>query len=63
MREQRRENGTAREKFGDFYIEKDCSYVGFFENDAFIVTQIPFKESKKVDSDDFFAEILAQNEY
>ena len=47
MREDRRENGKAKERFGDFYAEKVCSYVGFFRNEEFTVTRIlPTKRKK-----------------
>lgn len=60
MREQRRENDVARKRFGDFYVEKDCSHIGFFQDDNFVVIKIPFKEPKAVDRDDVLDEILAQ---
>lgn len=62
MREQRRENSVARKEFGDFYVEKDCSHIGFFQNDNFVVMKIPFKEPKAVDRDDILDESLAQYE-
>lgn len=40
MREYRREDGKASEKYGKFYAEKDSSYVGFFKNGEFVVKQI-----------------------
>ena len=44
MREQRRESGKTREKFGDFYAEKDKSYCGFFRNGTFETHQIEKRE-------------------
>ena len=52
MREDRRENGKARERFGDFYAEKDCSYVGFFRNEEFVVIPIFPLKRPKVDLDE-----------
>lgn len=46
MRELRREDGKARERFGEFYAEKDSSYIGYFKNDRFITEVI----SKRTDS-------------
>lgn len=40
MREDRRETRKAKERFGNFYAEKDCSYLGFFRNEEFVVQQI-----------------------
>lgn len=40
MREYRREDGKASEKYGKFYAEKDSSYIGFFKNEEFVVKQI-----------------------
>lgn len=40
LREYRREDGKACEKYGKFYAEKDSSYVGFFKNGEFVVKQI-----------------------
>lgn len=40
MREYRRESGKSKEKFGDFYVEKVISYIGYFKNGEFIVDQI-----------------------
>lgn len=40
MREDRRENSRAREKYEDFYAEKDKSYIGFYENESFVVRPI-----------------------
>ena len=36
MREYRREDGKASEKYGKFYAEKDSSYIGFFKNEEFV---------------------------
>ncbi len=44
MREDRRESGKIKERFGDFYSDKDCSYVGFFRNDKFHVVCISPRE-------------------
>ena len=44
MREYRRESGKSREKFGDFYVEKDKSYCGFFRNGDFEVYRIEKRE-------------------
>ena len=46
MREYRREDGKSKEKFGEFYAEKDCCYIGFFKNGKMVTTQI----YKKLDS-------------
>lgn len=61
MREDRRESGKAKERFGDFYAEKDRSYVGFFRNGELIV--IPFSSSEILNAnvdeeDDPLCEIL-----
>ena len=40
MREYRREDGKSGERFGEFYAEKDHSYVGYFENSKFIAKLI-----------------------
>lgn len=40
MREYRREDGKASERYGKFYAEKDSSYVGYFRNGEFVVKQI-----------------------
>lgn len=61
MREDRRENGKAKEQFGDFYAEKDCSYVGYFRNDEFVVIQISNGEEQEADlvkTDDQVYDIL-----
>lgn len=50
MREHRRESGKSREKFGDFYVEKDKSYCGFFRNDAFEIYRIEKKQRPAVDT-------------
>lgn len=51
MREHRRESGKSREKFGDFYVEKDKSYCGFFRNGAFEVHGIQKRQSPKIHAD------------
>lgn len=66
MREDRRENVKAKEKFGDFYAEKDCSYVGFFRNEEFVVIQIFPGEGPKAnidETDELLTDILAQYGY
>lgn len=66
MREDRRENVKAKEKFGDFYAEKDCSYVGFFRNEEFVVIRISAGEAPKADTDktdELLADILTQCGY
>lgn len=50
MREDRRENGKAKERFGDFYAEKDCSYVGFYRNEEFVVKRIIPMNHQKVNA-------------
>ena len=37
MRDYRREDGKASERYGEFYAAKDSSYVGYFKNGEFIV--------------------------
>lgn len=49
MREDRRESGKAKERFGDFYAEKDCSYLGFFRNEEFDVIRIFSSKDRKLD--------------
>lgn len=56
MREHRCENAKARELFGDFYAEKDQSYVGYFKNDEFVSSKIIL--NGKEDMDNIFAELL-----
>ena len=66
MREDRRENGKARERFGDFYEEKDRSYIGFFRNGEFVVIQIPacdVQNSGAWEADDLATDILHQYGY
>lgn len=66
MREDRRENGKARERFGDFYAEKDRSYIGFFRNGEFVVIQIPacdVQNSGAWEADDLATDILHQYGY
>ena len=46
MREYRREDGKASEKYGKFYAEKDSSYVGFFKNGEFVVKEINNETSR-----------------
>ena len=48
MREYRREDGMSKEKYGEFYAEKDYCYVGFFKNGEFITTQIFAKQDSKI---------------
>lgn len=45
MREYRREDGKSREKFGQFYAEKDCCHIGFIRNGELVVIQILQKNS------------------
>lgn len=47
MREDRRENAKAKERFGNFYAEKDNSYVGFFNKGEFIVVQFTQEKAPK----------------
>ena len=66
MREDRREDGKSKERFGDFYAEKDCSYVGFFRNEEFVVIRIYSNKNQKVDvdrADDPLSDILDQYGY
>ena len=51
MREYRREDGKSREKFGEFYAEKDCCYIGYFEKDEFITVPIAAKKDSKTKID------------
>ncbi len=36
MREYRRESGKSREKYGDFYIDKNVLNIGYFDNNSFV---------------------------
>lgn len=58
MREQRRENSKARERFGDFFAEKDNSYIGFFSESEFIQTQIPYRDVRILNEDDIFSKLF-----
>lgn len=40
MREYRREDGKSNEKFGKFYAEKDCCYIGYFRQGKFVTIRI-----------------------
>lgn len=40
MREYRKEDGKSKERFGDFYADKDNSYIGYFERGSLIVKSI-----------------------
>lgn len=40
MREYRREDGKSKELFGEFYADKDKSYIGYFENGSFVIKSI-----------------------
>ena len=40
MREYRRETGNAREKYGNFYVEKDQHSFGYFQDEKFVVERI-----------------------
>lgn len=62
MREQRLVNAKARERFGDFYEEKDYSYIGFYKDGKFVVIQIPQKKNEEVDLADIRKRILAMYE-
>lgn len=48
MREYRREDGKSKEKFGEFYAEKDYCSIGFFKNGKFIIRQISANQDIKV---------------
>ncbi|MEG0692674.1 MAG: hypothetical protein RR444_06295, partial [Oscillospiraceae bacterium] len=48
MREYRREDGKSKEKFGEFYAEKDCCSIGFFEDNKFITKQISLRNDSNV---------------
>ena len=50
MRELRREDGKARERFGEFYAEKDRSYIGYFKDGVFITKEISRKDSSSNNS-------------
>lgn len=50
MREYRREDGKSNEKFGEFYVEKDCCSIGFFKNGEFIIKQISAKQDSSENS-------------
>lgn len=66
MREDRRESRKATEQFGDFYAQKDCSYIGFFRNEEFVVIRISAGEDPKADADktnELLADILTQCGY
>ena len=39
MREYRRESGISREKYGDFYVEKDNLYIGYLDKDKNFISQ------------------------
>ena len=62
MREQRVVNAKGRERFGDFYEEKDYSYIGFYKDSKFVVIQIPQKKNEEVDLADIYKRILAMYE-
>lgn len=51
MREYRREDGKSTEKFGKFYAEKDCSYVGYYKNGNFVVTLFNSKTDHSKNTD------------
>lgn len=66
MREDRRENVKAKERFGNFYAEKDNSYVGFFNKGEFIVVQIFPRKGPEADmggEDNPLSDILDQYGY
>ncbi len=39
MKEYRRESGISREKYGDFYVEKDNLYIGYLDKDKNFISQ------------------------
>ena len=66
MREYRRESGKSREKFGDFYAQKDNSYVGFYKGTEFIAMKITLREilndNPKKENDDL-EKLLSEQKY
>lgn len=48
MREYRREDGKSKEKFGEFYAEKDYCSIGYIEGDEFITILIYAKKDSKL---------------
>lgn len=40
MREHRLEDGKSKERFGNFYADKDNAYIGYFDNENLIVKSI-----------------------
>lgn len=40
MQEMRRETGNAKEKFGEFFVEKRRYYIGYFANGNFVTEQM-----------------------
>lgn len=47
MRENRRETRKARERFGNFEVDKDYSCIGFFCDEVFYVKQIKNKNRNR----------------
>ena len=63
MREERIKNVKATERFGEINAEKDCSYIGYFNKEEFVIKEIPIKETKKFDSSIILSELLDQLGY
>ena len=49
LREIRREDGKSRERFGEFYAEKDKSYIGYLDKSKFCIEQIYSKFNQLID--------------
>lgn len=47
MRESRREDGKSKEKFGEFYVDKNCCHIGFFSKGKFVTIQISSHKDNK----------------
>ena len=47
MRESRREDGKSKEKFGEFYVDKNCCHIGFFSKGEFVTIQISSHKDNK----------------
>lgn len=63
MQENRWRSGKAREKYGDFRTTKEKSYVGFFENDQFIVKEIPYRERNNSEEEKNYFDLIKQYGY
>ena len=66
MREERQESIKAKERFGDFYAEKDYRYVGFFKDKEFVTIRISPDEDQSSDiddTDDSYSNILEKYGY